>query len=371
MPIPSRRAFFIVSGITLLFSAALCVLVLVTHDGDPVTFAHVGTMFTNRVAENPDPDETVGYDGQFVYFIARDGADALPLIDGPSFRFQRILFPLAGRVLALGQPDLVPWSLLLINLAAHALGAGMMALLLMQYRVSAVLGGLTYGLWIGLLFAVRLNLTEVLCFALGIAAILSYRSAQFRLTVILLMLSTITKEIGLVFAAGLALHAFSQKKRGWAILMAGAPFLLLMVWWAILRLMFGDTPTQYPAARLQIIPFLGAFTADTDPIELVMLLIWLIVPAVILLLMGAKKVWEKRTFTLSTALIFPMIGFAATLSTSTYGDPAAAYRVAMPIVIGGLFLLAEHYPRHFKGFCALWLSALIILPLLPQLWIGA
>jgi hypothetical protein len=365
-----RRVSQSVAGFTFVFSALLCLLVLLTHDGDPVTFAHTGTLFTNRTAENPDPDITVGYDGQFVYYIARDGADAVKLIDGPSLRFQRILLPIMARAMALGQPEVVPWTLLLINLIAHAAGAGMMAYLIATYNASGILGGLTYGLWIGILFAVRLNLTEVLCFALGIAAILTYQRSQFRLTVILLMLATITKEIGLVFAAGVALHAFTNKQRGWSVLIFGSPLLLLLTWWGILRLMFGDTPTQYPAARLELIPFKGAFTADNDPLEMAMLLIWLIIPAVILLVMALRKIWQSRTLSLSTALILPMIGFAGTLSTGTWADPAAAYRVAMPVIIGGLLLLAEHYPKRLKLFCALWLSSLILLLLLPRLWIG-
>jgi hypothetical protein len=368
---PERRVpVMIATAITLLCSVILCSLVLVTHQGDPVTFAHIGTLFTNRTAAQPDPTITVGYDGQFVYYIARDGAAALPLIDGPSLRFQRILLPIAARALAFAQPALVPWALLAINLIAHAAGAGLMAYLLLPSRVPAVLGGLTYGLWIGILFAVRLNLTEVLCFALGLAAIVMYQKSQFRLTIVLLMLSTLSKEIGLVFAAGLALHAFFQGNRAWSVLIFGAPLLLLLSWWGVLRLMFGDVPTQYPAARLELVPFRGAFTADTDALELGMLLIWLIIPAVILLAMAARTVYQTRALSLSTALILPMIGFCATLSTGTWGDPAAAYRVAMPIVIGGLLLTAEHYPRWFKPFCGLWLSSLVLLPLLARLWLG-
>ena len=54
--------------LTLLGSVALVLFVLVNNDFDPVVFANVGTQFSEG-----DPEGSKGYDGQFVYFIARDG----------------------------------------------------------------------------------------------------------------------------------------------------------------------------------------------------------------------------------------------------------------------------------------------------------
>ncbi len=364
------RPFIIATAFTFVFCAFLCALVLITRNGDPTSFAVMGTLFTNRTADVPDPTETVGYDGQFVYYIARDGAASLPLLDGPSFRLQRILYPLAGRVLALGQRELVPWSLLVINLIAQSIGAGLMAVLLSTYpRAPAILGGITYGLWVGLIFALRLTLTEILCFTLAIGAILAYRNSHFRTTVILLMLSTITKELGLVIAAGLALHAFAQKRLGWGILIFGAPLALLMTWWGILRLMFGDIPTQYPAARFELIPLRGVFIGKVDAVEFIMLGLWVIIPTLILFTLAIMILWRNRRLSVSTSLVLAASAFIFVMPGVSWEDPLAAYRVATPIIVAGLIFLAEHFPKRMKWFCILWLSALALAALLPTLWV--
>ena len=59
-----------------------------------------------------------GYDGQYAYYIARDPAHAAGCLDVPAYRYQRILLPVLGRVLALGNTDAIPAAFVLINLVA-------------------------------------------------------------------------------------------------------------------------------------------------------------------------------------------------------------------------------------------------------------
>lgn len=366
--------FFLTFAIILLVDIFLCGLVLTTQGGDPLVFAHLGSRFTSRGSESDVAllaANATGYDGQFVYYIARDGFAAEPLIDGPSFRFQRIMLPLLGGILAFGQASLVPWTLLLVNIVGHATGAGLIALLLRDYGAPALLGGLTYGLWIGILFALRLTLTEILCFAFGLAALLAYRQHKLPLTVLLLICSMLSKEIAIVFAAGIALHLAGQRRWWWMLSTLLAPSMALGLWWLILRLRFGDLPTQYPAARqVTLFPYGGLISADNDWIETLMLLFWVAVPNLILLALALHTWWQQRNLTLTTALMLMCGGFVLTIPAVTWSDPAAAYRVAMPVVIGGLLFLGEHHRRLTRYFAILWLTALCILLLLPRLWIG-
>jgi hypothetical protein len=364
------RASIIVSTLTLITSLLLCFSVLKANDGDPLAFAATGTYFTNRTAAIADPHVTLGYDGQFVYYIARDGLAATPLIDGRSFRFQRIFLPVTARVLSLGKAELVPWVLLLINIFAHCAGAGLIAWMVAGYQSSGILGGLTYGLWIGMLMIVRLDLTEGLCFLLGMSAILTYQHQRYRWTIVLLIFSVLTKEMGLVFAAGLALHAWYKHQSGWAILIAGAPLLQLLTWWGVLWMLFHELPTIYPAARLQIIPFRGLVMVDLALPERLMLIMWLVIPTIVLFLLTLFKIWQERKITLSIALMLPAALFVFAIPASTWFDSVAAYRVAMPIVIAGLLFMAEHYPRRLFWLAAVWLPSLTILLLLPELWLG-
>jgi hypothetical protein len=42
--------------------------------------------------------------------------------DVPAYRYQRILYPVAARALALGNADLVPWTLIIVNVIALMAG---------------------------------------------------------------------------------------------------------------------------------------------------------------------------------------------------------------------------------------------------------
>jgi len=92
-------------------------LTLAAHDMDPLSLAQIGTRFSQG-----DPAGSEGYDGQFAYFIAVDPLGAAPLIDVPAYRYQRIVYPLLARLLALGRREWIPWMLPLVNLIALAAG---------------------------------------------------------------------------------------------------------------------------------------------------------------------------------------------------------------------------------------------------------
>ena len=65
---------------------------------------------------------SIGYDGQFVFYIALDPARAHWSIDSPSYRYTRIFYPILARVLSLGNPTTLPYVLLLINWLGLAAG---------------------------------------------------------------------------------------------------------------------------------------------------------------------------------------------------------------------------------------------------------
>lgn len=353
------RALIHITLVVLALTVLYCGAVLATTSEGVMTFMGIGTRFSDG-----DPDGTVGYDGQFVYFIARDGADAIPYIDGPTLRYQRIILPLVGRVLALGQPDLVPWALLVTNVLAHSIGAGLIGYLVAGSEGPGRVAGLIYGLWIGGLFSVRFTLTESLCMMLALAAIIAYSRERYRWTIVLLMLSTLTKEIGLVFAAGLALHALTQRKIGWAVLILGGPTLLFLAWWKVMQAWLSELPTKYPAARdIQFVPLNGMFSVlpERGVAEFILVALWVGIPAAILLLLILATIVRKRTLHLSSALALAGVGFVMVMPGLSWQDQAAVYRVGIPLVVGGLLFMGQHFPRLFPWLLILWGTPLSIL----------
>jgi len=104
--------------IVLVLALAYVGLTLARYEGDPLIFALVGTQYSGRGYAQSDPQGTQGYDGQFAYYIARDPAGGWRYCDVPAYRYQRILYPLLAWALALGQPGVVPWTLVALNVAA-------------------------------------------------------------------------------------------------------------------------------------------------------------------------------------------------------------------------------------------------------------
>src|SRR3990172_3717441 len=81
--------------------------------GEENASSHPGLVGPDIVVMKDSP----GYDGQFFYFIAQDFAvPRREVVDVG--RYQRIGYPLLASGLSLGQRDLLPGSLILVNLVA-------------------------------------------------------------------------------------------------------------------------------------------------------------------------------------------------------------------------------------------------------------
>src|SRR5262249_27469938 len=118
-------------------------------------------------------DGDIGFDGQFAYFIAVDPERARYYMDVPAHRYTRILYPLLARALALRDPDLVPYTLIGLNLAMIALGTLVLGAWLRRKGVSPWLAAV-YGFYPGAFIALQRDTTEIMAYGLVILAIYLY-----------------------------------------------------------------------------------------------------------------------------------------------------------------------------------------------------
>ncbi len=76
------------------------------------------------------PDQ-LGYDGQFFLTLGFDptltNPDSVLALDNPPYRYQRIFYSLLGYLLGLGQPALIPYVLVAINMACIVLITGLIS----------------------------------------------------------------------------------------------------------------------------------------------------------------------------------------------------------------------------------------------------
>jgi hypothetical protein len=250
---PLFRPWFIATVACLIY----CLAVIGAEDGDPLALVTIGTRFSQGIPE--EYGGTEGYDGQFVYYIARDPSTAEHFLDAPGYRFQRILLPALAMILSFGQDDWIPWALMVINLVAVGAGTALLERLLAAHGVSRWYA-LGYGFALGIFGAARLSLPEPLAYALVLGAIVVIREDRWLPGAALLALAALTKETSLIFVAGYGLYLLVNRRLRDAILfgaVAGIPFIL---WQGVLLAKLGEIGVGSGGAMatgFEAIPFGG------------------------------------------------------------------------------------------------------------------
>lgn len=362
-PERSRARALLAPWSVVLVAATLYLSVIVAlSGGDPLVLATLGTQFSEG-----DPGGTEGYDGQFVYYIARDPLGGWRHCDLPAYRYQRILYPLLARLLAFGQEALIPYTLPLLNLAGLAAGTWLTEQILRRYRISRWYA-LTYGLYAGQLLSVRLNLSEPLSFALVQAAILAAERGRWRWSVPFFALAVLARETALVFVGGYLLSLLLRRE--WKHLAAlalgaGLPFL---VWQGILWAWFGRPGLGSGGANAtgwEILPFRGLWSVGAIDMRALALLALVVVPlAVVPAILGlwaagrdlGRGRWQPAVGMLLTNALIILF-----LPQSSFREPLAMLRLTSGLMIATIYYGAARRSKRVLNYTLLWLATLVFL----------
>lgn len=188
------------------FYAAFTLAALALHDWNPLWFVWIGERYASG-----DPAGRTGYDGQFVYYIARDGWAAVPHIDAPAYRFGRILYPALVRLLSGGDPRWIPWLMVAINAVAIVLTTAWLTRWLIAQGVPRWYG-LVHPLYVGTMMAYSRDLTEPVGYGLAATGMIAWLRSRRAAGVILFALAGLTREATLLFpAAVLVAELFSGR----------------------------------------------------------------------------------------------------------------------------------------------------------------
>lgn len=213
---PAGSPWLVAGAVTVLYGLWLVLFFHSSHDVRDLI--DIGRKFAQQSTTSPliqvDPRyhyeaSNLGQDGQFAYYLALDPRNARYYMDYPAYRYARVLYPMVARMLALGQPGLIPYSMILINWLAVGGGTFFVAAWLRRRQYSPWVA-LVYGLGAGVFVAFRFDLTEPLCYALVALAVYFFDSTRpFRVVLagISFALAALARETALVFAIpyGLAL----------------------------------------------------------------------------------------------------------------------------------------------------------------------
>jgi hypothetical protein len=192
----------------------------------------------------------VGYDGEFFYFMARDpfmnrGWSAH--VDAPSYRYQRILYPLLVWAFSLGQPALIPLMLVLVNLGAVAAGTWFVARMLRHGGMSEWYS-LFYAFQSGFLLAVFRDLCEPVALALAVGCLFFYGRGKWGWAAVFLSLAILARETMAVLIPLLVLDGLCFKREPRKALLLLAPLAPFALWQLFVSLRLG-TPTWVEGQR--------------------------------------------------------------------------------------------------------------------------
>ncbi|MBI5117648.1 hypothetical protein HZA56_14315 [Candidatus Poribacteria bacterium] len=194
-----------------------------------------------------------GYDGQFFYYTIKDLFMGLRGIANP-FRYQRILYPSLAFLLAFGRANLLPFSMLEVNLLAIIFSS---VLLWWTIRDTALPGGyiLLYMLNIGYLIAVFYDVATPVCVGLIVAASYFFSRRNLWATSAMMALSLLAQENGSVVLAALCLWLALKKQWRGAFTLSTA-ILPWTAWQVFLWRRYDASPLVMSGNHLRM-PFTG------------------------------------------------------------------------------------------------------------------
>jgi hypothetical protein len=178
-------------------------------------FTHPAQLPPGVVISDPN---AAGYDGQFYYRLALNPFDwartAFGITMDQSYRYTRIGYPILAWLVSLGQHQLVPYTLVAINLlgvAAMAVLGGMFA----RESGRHALWGLAFAAYFGLVISVGRDTAEPVAEACMLGGLLAYRRSRYLLAAGLFTFGAITRETILFAPAAIAVvRLIAMARRG-------------------------------------------------------------------------------------------------------------------------------------------------------------
>lgn len=319
---------------------------------------------------NGDPLRFVIYDGHYSFQMAyrlfgeeSEISTAYPPRDElpDTYRFQRILYPFLARLLALAWPELIPWTLILLNIMAIAIGTLVTERLLLHHQTSNWYA-LVYGLFAGNLVALRSNMNEPLAMMLIMCAMLAWVKDKHHWAIFWFALAVLTKETSLLFVAAFGLYSVQQRNWRKAIGL-GISLIPYVLWQFILKRWQGEFGFSGGDAFIWL-PFGGWWLTYQASLMGFFLLSIIIVPIGVIptiagLIISIRSIWQRFFHPYVYAILFNAI-FMLFLPDLTFRESSAVIRVIQGLAISILLFGALTRSNRILNYSVLWLFANVI-----------
>ncbi len=340
----------------------LAARILVAGHGDAASLIVAGSRYveSNKLGIPIPIIKGSGYDGQFYFRLALDPfsfarSHSGITFDNP-FRAQRIIFPLLAWLTALGNPHLVPISMLVVELLSWISITYFAAQLATTAGRSPALG-LVVAAFPGYFFSVGRDLTEPTATALLLAGTFYLQKARYWRAASFLSLSVLTKETGMVLVFSLfVLWAIAQFDRSGSTSRVRVPFYTWLIpllffgaWQLFLRLVERNEPLRSDISGNLSLPAIamirGIWDRILNPIPLGNTL-WLIQFGTLTLLaiFTLAKLRSKSVPSLFRVTFVTMLALAISLSNEIWLNDNYLRSVDLIWVFGWLILIFSGSP---------------------------
>lgn len=336
---------------------------LIRNDFDPSIFVVAGENYTNE--EALDPALTVvlpgnGYDGQFYYRLALDPFSKITddfgiRLDLPSYRGQRIVYPLSVWLISFGNPSLALWGMILVNLA------GMMGLAYVSAQLAEHYGrraywGLLIALYPGFMLALVRDLTEILTGLFVLWGTLEYLRHRRGIASALLILAVLTRETALLVPIAFLSVALLRRARndradgdGKRLVWMALPIVVYGVW-AMVCAVRWDSATFSDRGFLFGWPFAGVLglVGNATQIDLYYRILW--TTEILLLLawsgLAGYVIIRSRSFSYVYAAWALNAGMVSVLAVDVWLDDWGFLRLTSVLhCFSALVLFGTNLPR--------------------------
>jgi hypothetical protein len=348
-------------------------------------FIMAGHVYTHRAQLPPGLRlvPSAGYDGQFYYRLALDPfnwhATAFGITMDQSYRYSRIGYPVVAWIFSLGQHQLVPVVLVVLNLfgvAAMAMLGGAFA----RRSGRHALWGLAFALYFGLVISVGRDTAEPLAEACMLGGLLAYRRGggrMYLLATVLFAYGAITRETILLAPAAIAvtrLIAIARRRANpgladltWVVPALGYGLLEVAVHFAVK----GEFPLLANTSRNLTAPFTALVdalkynaahlnTQHLSPIDIAMLeyatLAVFVVAGLAVLAVTTAPGHERLAFVF---FVVQLGLLSSQIWTSTFGEGRSLIE---PYLMALVLLLAT--PRRYLSWPYLGMICACVLPAL-------
>ncbi len=260
-----------------------------------------------------------GYDGLTFYRLALNPFTRVRTasgirLDNPSYRQQRIGYPLIVWMLSLGHSAWVPALLVAVNILAAAAMAAFAGAFAKKFGLHA-LWGVIVPLYPGFVLTFSRDLAEIVAAAFAMGAIWAIASRRNTAAAVLLTCAVLTRETTLLLAVALAaawlIERLLHRERRIGVIAFALPIAVYVFWQIVLAVQWGVTPLRAGAPDrsrpfVEFARFLATNSARRDHLQRLYFLESLFLAGVVIVIV---LVWRRSQATLEWRLAW--LGYLA------------------------------------------------------------